>query len=285
MGKRIKKTKINRERIKSLRLMDDIFMTAVLRDHKEIVELILQTILKKPELKLKSVKVQEVLKNLIGRTTVLDVHAIDTDNNHYDLEFERDSNRATPERVLYHGSLLDSTILPPGSDFNELPERTVIFITEKDLFGFNEPVNKISIQVLVNGKVIPYVPKRQHLLVNGSYDGNNELGQLMFDLNCDNPDEMYNKPIADVVRYYKYNEEGVEKLRSIGEEILNEGIEIGKTQGIEIGKTQGIDEGIEIGQQKERNKNILKIKNNLIHQSGGSLSDEEALKQAELLLS
>jgi len=54
------------ERLKSFRYMDDDFMTACLADNFEGVKLILQIVLGKKDIKVKSVHTQEVLKNLWG---------------------------------------------------------------------------------------------------------------------------------------------------------------------------------------------------------------------------
>lgn len=69
--------------------MDDDFMTVCLADNFEGVELILQIVLGKKDIKIKSVRTQEVLKNLEGRSATLDVHAIDSDNKEFDVEIQR----------------------------------------------------------------------------------------------------------------------------------------------------------------------------------------------------
>ena len=58
------------ERLKSLRYMDDDFMTVCLADHVEGVELILRIILGRKDIKIISVRTQEPLKNLQGRSAI-----------------------------------------------------------------------------------------------------------------------------------------------------------------------------------------------------------------------
>ena len=58
--------------------MDDDFMTVCLADNFEGVELILRIVLGREDIKIKSVRTQELMKNLQGRSAVLDVHAIDS---------------------------------------------------------------------------------------------------------------------------------------------------------------------------------------------------------------
>lgn len=60
------------EHIKLFRYMDDDFMTVCLADDFEGVELILRIVLRREDIKIKSVRTQEPLKNLQGRSAVLD---------------------------------------------------------------------------------------------------------------------------------------------------------------------------------------------------------------------
>lgn len=54
------------ERLKAFRYMDDDFMTTCFKDNFAGVELILKIVLGKKDIKIKSVRTQEVLKNLWG---------------------------------------------------------------------------------------------------------------------------------------------------------------------------------------------------------------------------
>ena len=75
------------ERLKSLRYMDDDFMSVCLADNFEGVELILRIVLGREDIKVKSVRTQEPLKNLQGRSAVLDVHAIDSTDKEFDVDY------------------------------------------------------------------------------------------------------------------------------------------------------------------------------------------------------
>lgn len=66
------------ERLQLLRYMDDDFMTVCLADNLEGVELILRILLNREDITIKSVRTQEPMKNLLGRSAILDVHAVDS---------------------------------------------------------------------------------------------------------------------------------------------------------------------------------------------------------------
>ncbi len=118
------------ERLKSLRYMDDDFMTVCLADNFEGVELILKIVLGKKDIKIKSVRTQEPLKNLQGRSATLDVHAVDSDDKEFDVEIQRKDAGAGAKRARHNSSLLDAHILKRGEDTEDIPDSYVIFITE-----------------------------------------------------------------------------------------------------------------------------------------------------------
>ena len=110
--------------------MDDDFMTACLADNFEGIELILRIVLRKKGIKIKSVRTQEVLKNLQGRSATLDVLAIDSDKKEFDVEIQRKDSGAGAKRARHNSSLLDAHILKPGEETDDIPDSYVIFITE-----------------------------------------------------------------------------------------------------------------------------------------------------------
>ena len=132
------------QRIRGFRLIDDDFMNACFDDNIECTELILRIILKKPDISVKKVKTQKVMKNLLGRDIWLDIDAEDKNGKEYDIELQRADKGADRKRARYHSSILDAHLLQPGEDFSKLPETYIIFITENDVIGENEPIYTIE---------------------------------------------------------------------------------------------------------------------------------------------
>ena len=121
----------------------------------EDTEFILRIILNKPALKVKSVHAQHELKNLNGRSVKLDVHAVEENGTEINIEIQRDDRGAGFKRARHNSSLLDASILKPGQKPEELPEIYVIFITESDIIGLDEPIYPIERYISVQGKYIP----------------------------------------------------------------------------------------------------------------------------------
>ena len=210
------------ERLKSLRYMDDDFMTVCLADNFEGVELILQIILGKRNIKIKSVRTQETLKNLQGRSATLDVHAVDSDNREFDVEIQRKDAGAGAKRARHNSSLLDAHILKAGDDTEDIPDSYVIFITENDVMKGNQPIYPVERYVAIGENKVLFGDGSHILYVNGKYRGDDEVGKLMHDFSCTNPDDMNYEALAKKARYFKQDEKGVAAMCKIMEDMRKE---------------------------------------------------------------
>lgn len=184
------------QRLESLRYIDDEFMTVCLADNFEGVELILQIILRRKDIKIKSVRTQELMKNLQGRSAILDVHAIDSTNKEFDVEIQRSDVGAGAKRARHNSSLLDAHILKPGDDAEGIPDSYVIFITENDVMKGNQPIYSIERYVAIGENKVLFGDGSHILYVNGKYRGDDEIGRLMHDFSCMNPDDMNYEALA-----------------------------------------------------------------------------------------
>lgn len=59
--------------------------------------------------------------------------------------------------------------------------------------------------------------------VNGAYKGVDLIGILMHDFTCTDPGKMQYKILAERVRYFKENQKGGNKMRSVMDELRKEG--------------------------------------------------------------
>ena len=209
------------QRLRGLRLIDDDFMNACFDGYTDGAELLLRIILNKPDIRVKSVKTQRRMKNLLGRDICLDIDADDEAGKEYNVEVQRADKGADMKRARYHSSILDAHLLQPGDDFSDLPETFVIFITENDVIGDGLPLYTIDRQIMNTGKAFD---DGEHIIyVNGAdKDASTELGKLMHDFFCTDPDDMHYKELADKVRYFKEDEKGVAAMCKVMEDMRNE---------------------------------------------------------------
>ncbi len=252
------------ERIKNFRLLDDDFMTQCFSGDTAGIELVLRIILEKPDLKVVDVRTQVFVGNLLNRSVRLDVVATDSQNTTYDIEIQREAKGAGKKRARYNSSMLDAKLLQKSEDFDKLPESYVIFITETDVMGKGKPLYHI-------GRYIFDTAERfddgSHILyVNGAYRAENEIGRLMEDFACTNPDNMHYAVLAERVRYFKESKEGVAVMCEAMEKMWNDAV------------NEGIKHGLKEGRKEEANA----VAKRMI--AAGLLSDEAIAEYSGLTL-
>ncbi|MBR5646714.1 MAG: hypothetical protein IKX23_08765, partial [Treponema sp.] len=99
-------------------------------------------------------------------------------------------------------------------------ESYVIFITENDIFGKGLPL--YHIERVVKECNIPFDDENHIIYVNGKYEGNDPIGDLMHDFHCKKADDMKNKLLAERARYLKEDEKGVKHMCRIMEDMEKE---------------------------------------------------------------
>ena len=218
-GERATVSEWARARIREFRFMDDAFMQVCFASDTDCLQEVLRIILDMPDLEVLSVRTQEPLKNLRGRSLSLDVLARDSAGRLYNLEVQRKD--VDPRRGRLHGAMVDSGALEAGADFADLPDSYVIFIMERDPFGRNLPLYHFERFMPEIG--LPLNDGSHIIYVNGEIRGRQtKLAQLMHDFFCADPDDMYLEPLARVARRFKQDEEGVRKMGSVVEDIRME---------------------------------------------------------------
>ena len=193
--------------IRKFTLMDDTFMTQVFSGDLECTQELLHTILRRKDLTVTKSTTQLTIGNLFGRSVRLDIYAHDAAGKQYDIEVQQDDKGALPERARFNSALFDSRLTTSGQRYSELPETYIIFITANDVLKGNLPLYTIERTVQETGK--PFGDRAHIVYVNGSYRGEDEIGRLMHDFNCQDYREMHNQKLAKRVQYFKEEAEGV----------------------------------------------------------------------------
>ena len=194
------------ERIKEMRLIDDIFMSKVFED-RACAEVLLRAILKKNDLKVKNVNVQYDIKNLQGRSVRLDILAEDEIGKIYDIEVQTSNTGADAKRARYNSSLLDANITEPGDTYKKLAETYVIFITESDVFKAGKAVYHIDRVIRETKKI--FEDEAHIIYVNSQKQNNTTLGRIMHDFYCKDAKDVKNKTLKNRIKFFKEDKEGV----------------------------------------------------------------------------
>ena len=224
-----KKHQEDLQRLRGFRLLDDDFMTKVFEDIS-CAELLLRIILNDEGIRVLEAHSQRGIKNLQGRSVKLDILAVDSHNRVFNVEVQRSDRGAGAKRARYNSALIDANVTEPGDQYEDLNETFVIFITENDVMKAGLPIYHIYRVVRETGKLFE---DEEHIIyVNSQIKDETKLGRLMHDFSCTDAKDMYNKVLADRVRYFKEDERGVEimcrEMEIMRNQAHEEGIEKGR---------------------------------------------------------
>lgn len=118
--------------------LSDFALFLSVMKNKTAYENTLSIILDEPDLKLKEVKVEQVVLNKSGKRAIrLDAWARDEQNRHINTEMQNDAKQDNlRKRSRFYQGLLDTPVLKSGkkTKYKHLPSTIIIFITRDDIF-------------------------------------------------------------------------------------------------------------------------------------------------------
>ena len=110
--------------------------------------------------------------------------------------------------------------MEPGEEYEKLPETFIIFITENDIMKAGLPLYHVNRFVEETGNL--FGDDAHIIYVNAQIKDETALGKLMHDFSCTDPCDMNYRVLADRVRYFKEEKEGVSAMCQVLEEMRNE---------------------------------------------------------------
>lgn len=232
--------------------LSDFALFLSVMKNKTAYENTLSIILDEPDLRLKEVKVEQVVLNKSGKRAIrLDAWARDEQNRHINTEMQNDAKQDNlRKRSRFYQGLLDTPVLKSGkkTKYKHLPSTIIIFITRDDIFRcdlamytFTEQCEEVPGLHLDDGT-------KKIFLNMTSRNGRPELISLlqyMKNTTLDNPEIIVNdkriQSLDRIVNEVKQSEE----WEAVKMNILEIGIEKGIEKGIEQGKAASILELLE----------------------------------------
>ena len=123
--------------VKKLRPIDDIFFQKF-ASNKGFCEELVRTVLEDERITILEHTVQCNLKNLTGRSVILDLQCRLGDGTLCNVEVQKSDNENHVRRANYNASMMETCYSLCGSTFDELPNTIVIFITEHDFLDLEK---------------------------------------------------------------------------------------------------------------------------------------------------
>ena len=228
--------------------LSDFALFLSVMKNKTAYENTLSIILDEPDLRLKEVKVEQVVLNKSGKRAIrLDAWARDEQNRHINTEMQNDAKQDNlRKRSRFYQGLLDTPVLKSGkkTKYKHLPSTIIIFITRDDIFRCDLAMYTFTEQCEeVQGLHLDDGTKKIFLNMT-SRNGRPELISLlqyMKNTTLDNPEIIVNdkriQSLDRIVNEVKQSEEWEAVKMNI--------LEIGIEKGIEQGKAASILELLE----------------------------------------
>ena len=211
---------------KPLRVIDDALFR-LLASRKEVCQEILRNLLDDDNLEVIEVTPQEEMISLF-RGVVLDALCKLSDGQYCNIEMQKDDRENDVRRVRFHASLVTANKTPKGSDFSEIPNVKVLYITKYDALSNGQTVTHVSRCQRFNGEYLPINDGEDIIFANTKIDDGTKHSRLLklFLKSESFYDEMF-PALSEAMKYYKDTERGREAVSEVTKEWFKEGYEKG----------------------------------------------------------
>ena len=192
------------QQIEHLRLMDDVLMVKCFEDNPKCAELLLQLIFKKSDFRVDRVKAM-----WYGSSAGLDILATNNGGWSYKIRVFRDD---TADRKQKKGTeLFQSELLAAQTGIEQnIAGHYAVYIIEHG--AVRKPIDRGGILLDGWNEHGPWGFGTSSFYVNCDRKNKSPLGQLMYDFSCTDPSYMNYPLLADRVRYFKANGQGVREI-------------------------------------------------------------------------
>ena len=164
-----------REIVEKLNIIDDTLFQKMAEDIGFCEELI-STILEQKVI-VKKVTPQNSIKNLQGRSVILDALCVLENGKDCNIEVQKADDDNHVKRVRYNTSCITANITDPGSKFEEVPNVIGIYISKFDMFKSGKTVYHIDRVIRETGKIQDN--GLQEIYVNAKIDDGTDVAKLM----------------------------------------------------------------------------------------------------------
>ena len=225
--------------LKRLRPIDDMFFR-LLSCRKEVCQEILETLLEEDNLTVTQAYSQCELVG-IKRSVILDALCTVSAKRLVNIEVQKDHKNDDLRRTRFHASLITAHYTDKNALFSEVPDVTVIYISEYNTLNAKHPVSVVTrgtenddgiFEKINDGETIIFATTA----VN-DHSRKSRLLQRMIDSTpfCD---EEFPK-LSEAVNYYKCTREGNGIMCKLAEELKDEGRIEGRAEGKVEGRIEG----------------------------------------------
>lgn len=218
------------EKVKKMNPIDDDFLRKMAED-KGFCQEVIRTILEDEHLQVVELKSQDFIKNLQGRSVVLDAHCVTQSGEHINVEVQKSDNDNHQKRVRYNGACITANITDAGTKFEKVPTVCVIYITQNDFFKMGKTTYHVDRVIRETGEVVDN--GFSEIYVNAYVKDGSSTSELMTIFTEDTAyDDKKFPATSQRKRYFKEDKKGVSEMCAIMEEVKEEGREEGRIEAV-----------------------------------------------------
>lgn len=259
-------SKAIRETAENLRIIDDA-MFRLVAERKEVCQEILRTLLDRPQLKVVSVTPQCVITSL-HREIILDVLCILENGTYMNIEMQKGSGNDDIKRNRFYASSTTAAYTPKGTDFSDIPQVTILYITEYDALHNGQMITHVKRCMKTNEGYAPVDDGEDIFFANTVVkDGSDKSELLQLFLRKDVFEDAKFPELSKAVKYFKETEGGFgemcktvedyaksyaeEREKIVREEGRSEGLAEGRSEGLTAGRLEAIRKMLGSGLSRE----------------------------------
>ena len=161
--------------VQQLNIIDDILFQKMAEDIGFCEEMI--SIILGKNVIVKKVTPQNSLKNLQGRSVVLDVLCELENGEECNVEVQKADDDDHQKRVRYNTSCITANVTEPGSKFKNVPDVIGIYISKFDMFQSGKTVYHVDRVLRETGETVDN--GLQEIYVNTKIDDGTDVAKLM----------------------------------------------------------------------------------------------------------
>lgn len=207
--------------IARLRFIDDTFFRVV-SARKEVCQEILRILLDEPNLNVLSVTPQADITSL-QREIILDVLCLLTTGRIANIEVQKGRKTNDVRRCRFHLSSVTANKTPKGTDFRDVPDVIILYITDYDALGNQQTITRTQMCAYQNGSYLPINDGGTVYYANTLINDDTDKAELLALFNRDDIFHSTKFPeLSKAVSYFKENAKGREEMSSVMEDYTKE---------------------------------------------------------------
>ena len=200
-------SKATKETAENLRIIDDA-MFRLVAGRKGVCQEILRTLLDKPELKVIRVTPQSIITSL-HREIILDVLCVMGNGAYMNIEMQKGSGNDDIKRNRFYASSTTAAYTPKGTDFTDIPQVTILYITEYDVLHNGQMITHVKRCMETREGFVPVDDGEDIYFVNTVVrDGSDKSELLQLFLRKDVFEKTKFPELSKAVKYFKETEGG-----------------------------------------------------------------------------